>query len=191
MAEPIQTQTTAPAAPPPRKNFDPNKPDQNPANQLPHKAAADAKLPPAALPADRLKLAESMVRYFHINVPPHHTPEDLAKETYWVHHARSLKMGDKLDCVSETGQWEVTLRVTAKGDTWARMRCLSVYSAEGRDETSVPLAEQYAITFIPGAGNGHRVMHKESRVIIADKLQSKDDAIRARDAHIEMMKQKG
>lgn len=186
MPEPVQAQTTQ--APPPRK-VDPQKPEQNPANTLPQKAAEGSKPPAPTLPANRLRLAETAVRHYHIDIPAQHQPKDISEPTYWVHHAKSLKAGDKLDCVSESGAWECTLRVVAKGDTWARMRLLSHYEAIS-DETSIPINEQYRIDYIPGAGNGHRVIHKESRAIIADKLGSRDEAIRARDAHIDMMKRK-
>lgn len=175
------------AAQPTPPKFDAAKPASNPLNQLPQAAAPKAKIPAPSL-MGTIKESQYLIREYTIYIPAGHTPENLSEPTYWVHHAARLSIHDKIDCISETGQWEVTLRVVNKGNGWVKMRLLSGYDAQGRDETVEPLAAQFKTDFVPSAK--HRVIHKESGVVVSSGHPSKDAAIEALEAHVATLSRK-
>lgn len=155
-------------------------------DQLPPGRAADA--PPVAVKPPSLmgvlKQNEFVIHEYTVTIPVGHQPKDLLEPNYWMHHAKKLAINDKIDCLSMTGQWECTLRVVNKGDTWAKMRMLSAYDADGKDEAATPLREQYKIEFVPT--QGYRVVHKDSRGIISTH-GTKDEALKALDEHVEKL----
>lgn len=157
---------------------------KDPANQLPTSKLADKK---PATPVYLGKCEESQYRLkeYTVFIPAEHEPRMLRDPNYWMHHARRLQINDKIDCISMGGQWECTLRVIAKGDTWVKTRFLFGYDGEGKDDVAVPIRDQYAITHVPT--QGYRVIHKETKGVISDKHQTKDAAIAALDAHVELM----
>lgn len=156
---------------------------KDPANQLPSETAPGKK--PALALLATVQESQYVCKHITVRIPEGHTPKDLMEPTYWMHNAKRLGINDKIDCISMTGQWECTLRVVNKGDTWVKMRLLSGYDAQGRDEAAGDPRDDYRIEFVQAVG--YRVVHKESRAVIASAIPTKDAAIAARDAHVETM----
>lgn len=152
----------------------------NPATQLP-KPDPTKKAPAPAL-MGTLRESQFEIREYTVRIPVAHTPRDLMEAGYWMHHASKLRINDKIDCISETGMWECTLRVVNKGDNWAKMRMISAYEAKGDSEAAPPLRDAYKTDFVPS--KGHRVIHKDSARVISEGHQTKDAAIKALEDHV-------
>lgn len=131
------------------------------------------------LPANRLKETEFAVKCYTVFIPTGHTPNDLANPSYWQHHAKAIPLWSVVEAISEDSDWEVRLRVIAKGDTWVRMRLISGYDGMGREPVAGPPEADYEI--VPKPPGKYRVLNKLTKQVIADNCESRDEAIRQRD----------
>jgi hypothetical protein len=179
--------TQTPNAPPVQAPANPPPGYTHPSMVLPQ---PDHSKPKVAGPVSfTANLVETQFRNSHYTliIPEGHEPGHISKPEYWQHHAKRIKLYDTFDCISPSGNWECTVRCIAKGDTWARMRLLN--AVEGKEGEHVePLHAQFDIKHVPNAtGNGWRVIHKDSKTVVAQGFSSKDDARRALDKHIETL----
>jgi hypothetical protein len=89
-------------------------------------AAAAAKGPekPRIVPElrlDRMSLVEHKHRDWFVYIPHGTQPEDLEAAHYWAHLSHLLRKHDRIECVWEDGTGEVTVRVLAAGQGWAKV----------------------------------------------------------------------
>lgn len=140
----------------------------------------------ANLAANRMFLAGYHFQTYDILIPVGHSPADLSRSDYWTHHAKRLKVFDKLECVEESGAWEICLRVVARGDTWVATRPIWFVERKG-DPDLEPMENKFEIVNVPPGR--FLVRWKESKRAIAETpFGTKDEAIRARDEFIKTLK---
>lgn len=92
----------------------------------------------------------------HIVVDPDHTLEDVTTPGYWAHHVDKLRVFDLIDVIGE--RFDVTLRVTGKGNGFVETRVLRKWESDApeaklsdeeraRIEASIP--DGYVIDHTP------------------------------------------
>lgn len=62
-----------------------------------------------------LKLAESVRNVYQITAPEGTTPDDLVDPKFWVHVARLLRAGDRVEVLAADVSWYAELRVMEVG----------------------------------------------------------------------------
>lgn len=93
-------------------------------NQPPAPAKAAAAEKPRVIPTlylERVSLAEQTRREWFVFIPHGTEPEDLEEASYWANLSHLLKKHDRIECVWEDGNGEVTLRVLGSGQGWVKV----------------------------------------------------------------------
>jgi len=132
--------------------------------------------------------ADYVRTYHHVTVPYDVTVDDIMRPGFWAHHATALKKGDILDILTEDDSLDVQVRVTGIGIGMVFMRLLrddprrlEKPAAKSPEDTSAATVDEvpdgYLVNFAPK--HGHRVILKETGMIISKEHKSKADAIAA------------
>ena len=132
--------------------------------------------------------ADYLRTYRHVVVPYDTTIEDIIRPGYWAHHSGTLRKGDILDILTEDDSLDVQVRVTGIGIGMVFMRLLrddprrlEKPAAKSPEDTSAATVDEvpegYLVNFAPK--HGHRVILKETGMIISKEHKSKADAIAA------------
>ncbi len=175
------------AAKPAKKNPDPvqtQPPEAQPAEPEPPRAPEPPKKAPAY--SGQMKESQFTVRDYTITLPPGHTVNDALRPEYWAHHAAKLdapngrdRQGDRVTIKDAHGDWEATLRVVAKGDSWVKMAVLTAVLHKGNGADPEPADAVFKVQFVPpGQWN---VVNRRSGKIEAGPFSDKALAYKSRD----------
>lgn len=123
--------------------------------------------------------------YHHVTVPHDVTLDDIMRPGFWAHHATTLRKNDILDILTEDDSLDVQVRVTGVGIGMVFMRLLRddprrlverPAPEQGRNiVTDDDVPEGYLVNFAPK--HGHRVIFKETGMIISKDHKSRADAL--------------
>lgn len=127
----------------------------------------------------RFKPAEYCRTVYQATPEPGTTLKDLLEPGYWTHVAAKLRKGDRIEAIIEDGTFFAELYVKHANKIEAHVTLmrevkLSEAKVKGKD---VDLAEAFPDHSIRYAGGEWRILRKEDKQILRDKLKSKEEAI--------------
>jgi hypothetical protein len=127
-----------------------------------------------AIISKHLKLAEHVRQTWHVTPRTGDGPKDLLDPKYWVHVARNLKPGDKIEVLSEAREWYAEAVVLSAGQFGAKVAfTLDPIRLENSAETEEP--EGYEVKWA-GPSVKWRVIRKSDGQIVREDLQSREEA---------------
>jgi hypothetical protein len=113
--------------------------------------------------------------------------EDLARPAFWTHVASRLRANDRIEVLDKAGAFDVDLRVVEVGIWGARMRPLRIWhdaAVSATEQEDVGREEDVGGFLIKFAGKAKwRVIRKVDSQIVADGIQTKDEATKWVEAH--------
>jgi hypothetical protein len=135
---------------------------------------ADIKAPPLS-PA-LIKQAEFVRTVWFVPVPPGIPMASVLAPEFWVHCARSLKVGDKIECRAQDNAWYAELLVGGVGQQEARV--WAVLYADLRAQGAAKPAESadnYKVEF-GGPKHMWRVIRMSDKEVMHKGEASEEDA---------------
>lgn len=107
--------------------------------------------------ANALKGAAFEVLHHFILIPGEYDYEDILESSFWTHIAPRTKMYSVLTCVSDTGKFDVDLRVVEHTGKAISVRPMRVAKFTDDDKRLYHIAEDaYEVRHIPNKGHGVR-----------------------------------
>lgn len=119
-------------------------------------AEAKPKNKPAILPS-AIKGHDYQIDHRVVIVPGEYDFEDLLKPETWAHYAPRAKINSVLTCISDTGKFDVDLRVVEATGRAISVRPIRVMMYKPEEEKMYQLPEdQFEIRHLPNKGHGAR-----------------------------------
>lgn len=118
------------------------------------------RLPATALAKTR-RGADHARSYYHIEVDPDVTLDDLKRPNFWAYHVAQFRPGDLVDVVSRDFSLDAQLRVVGSETGLVYMRVLRVFEGEKKtartekdveDDNLPDLPENYKVQWAPNPG---------------------------------------
>ena len=122
--------------------------------------------------------AEQKFTIWNVEVDPATKITDLLQKEFWSQVGRKLRRGAILHVMHPEDKYDVTLRVVAAGNTWARVRILSAWTPEMalESERVEQVEPDYKIEFTPGGNHKWRVRRLGDNAIMNKGMNSKVEA---------------
>lgn len=92
-----------------------------------------------------LKIAESVRNLYQITAPAGADPADLIDPAFWVHVARLMRMGDKIEVLAADASWYAELRVMEVGKTssFGARLAFTLHPVELKNDRQLPPLNDY------------------------------------------------
>lgn len=92
-----------------------------------------------------LKIAESVRNLYQITAPAGAKPGDLTDPAFWVHVARLMRMGDKIEVLASDASWYAELRVMEVGKTgsFGARLAFTLPPVELKNDSQLPALNDY------------------------------------------------
>lgn len=139
-------------------------------------------------PTKMRNAAEYVRTQHHAVVEPDHSLEDVLAPGYWQHHVDRLRVNDLIDVIGE--RFDITLRVTAKGNGYVETRVLRAWVSE---EATAKMTDEERAAIEASIPDGYVVDHtpktlwrarlKDGGAEISRNHKSKVDAIQSALGH--------
>lgn len=100
------------------------------------------------LPANSLKQTEIAITSYFCLCPVGHTLRDVLDREYWTHVCKKLRLYSRIEAVSESGEFDVDLRVIGVSDHWARVQLIRE-APKLEVVSSNPKADAWHVRFVP------------------------------------------
>jgi hypothetical protein len=124
------------------------------------------------LPVPNLKLLAQEANQYAVKLDQGHRFEDMLNPDYWANHARKIRKNTLLFCTAYDDSFYAILWVYDAGPTWLRVRKI-VHESFEKDEK---LSSDPSLYTIDKVQNGWRVIHKDSKALLASGLDSEEAA---------------
>lgn len=121
----------------------------------------------------KLQNAEHYRTIWGVVVDPGTTLEDIQRAEYWSHVAPRLSRMDKVEVLTEDGEYYAELLVIGTGTGWAKVLLTKHIAFEGEAEPDIesPVKAEWK-----GPARKWAVVRKSDGVIVADGMPSRHDA---------------
>lgn len=128
----------------------------------------------AALLNNRFKLAEHVRQYWHVTPRPEDSPEEMLDPMYWVHVARNMKIGDRIEAVAETREWFAEAIVLDVGSWGAKISFIHG-PVKLTNDAEIAAPDEYDIKWA-GPTAKFRVIRKSDNKVLKEGNETKEAA---------------
>lgn len=136
--------------------------------------------------SSRVKLAEHVRQFWHVTTPEGVSVEDIVRPGFWAHVVRQLRPLDRIEVISETGEFFADLLVEKVATGNVTVTPLNVVRRDAAPaETGVEL-EDYRIEW-KGPHHKFAVVRKADNAKLIDGLSPKSAAVKWAQDHSKAM----
>lgn len=127
-----------------------------------------------ALLNNRFKLSEHVRQFWHVTPRPEDAPESLLDPKWWVHVARNLKVGDRIEVLAENREWFAEA-ICLDAGVWGAKVAFTHGPMKLTNDATIEAPDEYEIKWA-GPSAKFRVIRKKDNKVLKDECQTKEEA---------------